>query len=151
MKKLLIALCLSAIFAGCTTPKQALYDAEVDRLCASEAAVRVYESVTLSNDRFDSRGFLKGIASINFEGSLGPDYIYSLEDTAVAGGTSESASVILKHTSKIIRKSDGKVLGESVYFSRYGGDFLPGFQPSHYGCPPTVGITSAVFKKASAK
>lgn len=151
MKKLLIALCLSAIFAGCTTPKQALYDAEVDSLCKRDAGVIVYETVYLGAESFDKNGFLKTTAASNFEDILGPAYLYRKDTRPLRGAQGASGAVVMRHHSQIIRKYDSKVLGESLYFSRYGGDFIGGFQPSSHGCPPVIGLTSAVFKKVSSK
>ncbi len=56
MKKLLFLLLILPLITACTSgPSKRQLDAEVDRLCAIDGGVRVYETVTLPPDKFDEK------------------------------------------------------------------------------------------------
>jgi hypothetical protein len=127
-----VFVCLAASFWYAEKQK-AYYDAEIDRLCAIDGGINVYETVKLPPERFDQRW---------------NEYLYVREPTTYIRTESENPS-LLRDTSKIIRRSDGKVLGEYVSYVRRGGD-LPGpGHPSSYRCPKlfTLNLEQAVFLK----
>jgi hypothetical protein len=120
---------------GCERAKTEL-DREVDRLCAIDGGVRVYETVKLSKDNFGQDGtlfpqyrhlYLTG-------GHLGPEYVSTLENKLLVDGDPALQRVRVA----VVRKSDGKTLGEFVDYKRSGGD-LPGpWEPSRKSCPSSV-------------
>ncbi len=108
------------------------YNAKVDRLCAIDGGVKVYEMVTLPPEKFDKWGHPNFFYPTRKENALGPEYIFKWEITDLRKG---NPSLTRQHH-EVIRQADGKLLGETTLYSRGGGDLpLPG-QPSSYTCPP---------------
>jgi len=123
------------------------YDAKVKRLCAKDGGVKVYETVTLPADRFDSYGNI----GVRIKGNAKPtdEYYYDLKTEDIKTGNPS----IRRFTSQLIRRSDGKVLGERIRYERGGGDLpLPG-QPSSFVCPPIMEsrLGVSIFKKGEMK
>lgn len=138
-------LCASAV-GGCTREKDRL-DEEVRQLCAKDGGIKIYERVRLSADKFDKSG------SINFyhrisKDPLGPEYIFESRIDYYRKGNPE----MWRNFYRVIRRVDGKVLGESVTYSRRGGD-LPGpWHESSFGCPGNSGdatLLGEVFAKTN--
>lgn len=158
MKTLLVILFVLPLVTACAGPSKAQLDAEVDRLCAIDGGVRVYETVALPPDKFD-----KKYGQINFsrptqgENALGPEYIYQWDihyykkGHPVSQGAQETA--MRRDHVKITRKSDMKLMGEVVKYHRAGGD-LPGpWMPSSYHCPGVLeanegGLMNHIFIKS---
>lgn len=68
------------------------------------------------------------------EDALGMNYKYISKTIIVKRGEQFNVS-IMRHHRQIYHRSDNKLLGEQVSYSRRGGD-LPGFwQSSSYICP----------------
>ena len=141
MKKLLFFLLVLLLITACTSgPSKRQLDAEVDRLCAIDGGVRVYETVTFPPDKFDEKyGQINFYRPTQGENALGPEYIYKWDihyykkGHPVSVGAHETA--MRRDHVKIIRKSDMKLMGEVVKYHRAGGD-LPGpWMPSSYHCP----------------
>ncbi len=106
-----------------------LMDKKVDRLCAKDGGVKVYEMVTLSSDMFDKYRYI----DIPPKRKIKPEdeYYYTRETKYLIEG---NPSMWRSHH-RIYRKSDKKLLGESIRYARRGGD-LPGpWHKSFYGCP----------------
>jgi len=136
MRKIILLLLASLIiYATFFTEKDRL-DREVDRLCAIDGGVKVYETVELLPDKFDRKY------------ALGPEYIYKWnthyykKGHPVSQGAQETA--MRRDHVKIIRKSDMKLMGEVVKYHRAGGD-LPGpWMPSSYHCPSVLEANEGV-------
>jgi len=125
-------------------------DAEVDRLCAIDGGIKVYETVTLPPDKFDKRGQINFYRPTQGENALGSEYIYQwdIHDYKKGDPVSQGAhkTSMRRGHIKIIRKSDMKLLGEFILYSRVGGD-LPGpWMPSSYRCPGSE-VNEAVLMK----
>ena len=130
-----VFVCLAASFWDAKKQK-AYYDAELNRLCAIDGGINVYETVRLPPERFGQRW---------------DEYLYVREPhTYIRSGN----PLMWRDTSKIIRRSDSKVLGEYVSYARRGGDspFSPG-HPSSYRCPKlfTLNLEQAIFLKETAE
>ncbi|MDR1850039.1 MAG: hypothetical protein LBQ75_08360 [Zoogloeaceae bacterium] len=123
------------------------YDAEVKRLCAIDGGVNVYETVKLPRERFDQDGNVKIPLRENAKPS--DEYFRVRLSTTYIRTEYENPS-LWRDASQIIRRSDGKVLGESVAYVRRGGDLLGPAHPSSFSCPPTlfgINLGKAVFLK----
>lgn len=121
------------------------YDWQVEKLCAVDGGVKVYETVKLPADEFDKWGMPKifrdevenRAAYRNRDGQvaheyfLGQVYILKRETRYLRQGNPK----IVQMNTRIIRRSDGKVLGESVYYGRGGGDLYGPWHPSGFTCP----------------
>lgn len=129
--------------------KKMYWDAKVRELCAKDGGIRVYETVELPADKFDRYGNV-GIASKN---AAKPTDKYYYEITILT--LRKNNPLIRKTITQMIRRNDGKVLGELIRYGRGGGDFPGPWHPSHYSCPPIAknqsGLEKSIFKKGAKK
>lgn len=127
---------------------QKLYwDARVRKLCAIDGGVKVYETVTLPADRFDSHGNIN--APTNRSAKPTDEYYYEKENESLK---TDNPSVS-RMTTRLIRRSDGKTLGESVRYSRGGGDFPGPWHSSSFNCPSIMelNLETSIFRKEKVK
>lgn len=124
------------------------YDAEVNRLCAIDGGIKVYETVKLPADKFDKYGVVR-IPSKN-DAKPADQYYYDRDTTYFKTGNPE----IWRSHHQIIRASDGKVLGESVQYARRGGDIHGPWHKSSFGCPDIgtqPSLENSIFVKGDRK
>jgi hypothetical protein len=111
--------------------KKVYWDTQVNRMCAVDGGVTVYEQVKLSKDKFDKYGYLNFYHPAEGEYSLGENYRFIRAITYIRRDDPE----LFRMYTKIYRRSDNKLLGESVFYSRGGGDIPGSWQSSSYMCP----------------
>jgi hypothetical protein len=121
-------------------------DREVDRLCAIDGGVHIYETVKLSKEDFgpDGEVFPQHRSQLFTAGRYGPEYVGRMANEVLVAGSPAMQRI----NSMIVRKTDDKVLGEVVIYRRSGGD-LPGpAEASRYSCPkgPVFDLERQVFK-----
>jgi hypothetical protein len=135
------------VLAGCSKWR---LDREVDRLCAKDGGVKVYETVQVPAEYVpeDSEIFPQ-FAGRPYGERYGPEYTVKALTTYLVDGN----PAMWRDEYKIIRKSDGKTLGISVSYSRVGGDFPSPSAPSSHTCPPQkqMGLARQVFIKQGVK
>ena len=108
-----------------------MLDRQVRELCEKDGGVRVYETVKLPAEKFNKYGQVNFYRPIDGENALGPEYVWKWNLRYYRKG---NPSFYRSHI-QIYRKSDGKLLGESVSYKRGGGD-LPGpWHGSSFMCP----------------
>lgn len=122
-------------------------DQQVQELCAKDGGVKVYEVVKLPTSKFDKWGLIKLYSErqeirdayrndekeIHMEHALGIEYVFSSDDYFYRKGNPS----MVRYRHQVVRRSDGKLIGETVSYGRGGGD-LPGpWEPSNSHCPPT--------------
>ena len=127
---------------------KAHYDQQVLELCATDGGVRVFETVTLPANKFNQFG------QPNFHIPVSPynklkdidEYYFEWEVSPLKRGNPK----LERSQSRIFRRNDNKVLGESVAYFRRGGD-LPGpWSESSFVCPEPrkyKSLESSVFVK----
>ena len=146
---------LAIILSSCAKNR---LDQEMEALCRKDGGHKVYEQIMLGPEEFK-----QGHKRLYFESSesdreklLGPHYrlIEQFENVAGTPGNI-SEGYVGKLTTRIVRRADQKVIGESVLYMRIGGDGLSSiihWQPSSSKCPAeNVDIISAVFKEELKK
>jgi len=111
--------------------RKLFYDWRIDRMCAIDGGVRLFEPVFLPPESFDAWGMVNFYSPALDENALGINYklksfsyFYSLNNPRLA-----------RHHYQITRRADGKVLGETVLYGRGGGDFIGPWHQSSYTCP----------------
>lgn len=138
MRRLIIAVAAVLVISGCATPTQMVLDTEVNRLCSIDGGIKVYETVKLPAEQFDKWGDITFYRPTKNEAALGDDYFFKEKVNYYQKGDPDAGTgeaVMARRQYQIIRKSDGKLLGESVLYGRRGGD-LPGpWHPSSFSCP----------------
>jgi hypothetical protein len=133
MKLLHLTALFLPILSACTSGQiaKAILDEEVSRLCKIDGGIRVYETVMLPPEKFNKRG------SINFnipkkEKAKDEDEYFFEWRIEILKKDTPSLS---RSRYKIIRRNDDKTLGESIRYSRGGGDFPGPWQGSSFSCP----------------
>lgn len=128
------------LLAGCE--KFAL-DRQMEELCKKDGGVKVYKTVTLPPEMFDQWGdpfpeWRKKALQGKSEERLGPEYRYLVETVYLKKGNPHqlfSEGVLRRYSEKIIRISDGKLMGESIVYGRTGGEAILLGHPSGMMCP----------------
>lgn len=151
MRGLIIVPLFLPIAMGCATHTQRELDAEVNRMCAIDGGITVYEQVALPSHQFDKYGHAK----IPLKRNATPldKYYLELETHYYRQGGYDDPSM-WRSEFRVVRRSDGKVLGRSVSYSRAGGDIPGPWHPTSYTCPPirtNGGLISSVFVKGGAQ
>lgn len=126
------------------------YDEQVRKLCAIDGGIRVYETVSLPAARFNQWGNV-GIPFKEYTKSTDEYYSESEKHYYRRGNPN-----LLRYRSWIVRRSDGKVLGESIRYA-HSGTNLPMLPiNSSFICPPIFskgkpGLEKSIFLKESEK
>lgn len=114
---------------------KAHYDQQVREMCAKDGGVRVYEPVRLPAEEFDEFGDIRIPSKQNAKPK--DEYLYESSTTYIRNRNPE----IWKSHYRVYRQLDGKLLGESVSYSRRGGDMPGPWHESSFGCPRDADIT----------
>lgn len=141
-----VALTLFALgLSACGSVQKAELDREVDRLCAIDGGVHIYEVVRLPTEDFGPDGtvFPQYRHLPSNSGRFGSAYVDRVTSKVLVAGNPS----LMRLNISIVRRSDDKLLGEVVIYRRSGGD-LPGpAAASRYSCPvgPVFGLERRVF------
>lgn len=145
---LVVGFTILSVPALVSTGVKAYYDRQVREMCAKDGGVRVYETVRLSAEKFNQWGQPNfHIPTIPYDKLNHTDEYYLVWETPdlKTGNPSLERSYF-----RLIRRSDQKLLGESVTYIRIGGD-LPGpWHGSSFMCPEptqTPSFESSIFVK----
>lgn len=120
-----------------------LLDRQVWEMCARDGGVEVYETVKLSAEKFNQYGQPNFYHPNQGEYALGAEYMFKEDILYYKRGNPE---FLMEHQ-KILRRLDGKLLGEGIVYVRRGGG-LPGPWPeSLYICPARkdMGLVEKIF------
>lgn len=114
-----------------TACEKARLDQQVKELCAKDGGIKVYEAVKLPPDKFNQWGQPNFFNPAQGESALGPEYVFKETRHYYRTGNPQMSRTHYQ----VSRRSDGKLLGETVVYARGGGD-LPGpWHESSYICP----------------
>jgi hypothetical protein len=115
-------------------------DQKLEELCKKDSGVKVYETVTLSQTDFME--LKKYAASKERENVFGPNYRYERRKENWIGtdaDTSNGKGRLMRWYAAIYRRSDNKLLGESIDYGTTGsGGFADRIRPSGATCSPRV-------------
>lgn len=133
------------ILAGCMgwfPGSKAYWDTKVKEMCEKDGGAQVYERVDLSSNDYQILGGTNGVIPVPLEGSerVGP-YFARTTTIKIHDGSPE----VTKHTTEIVRRSDGKVLGRNIIYSRIGGDFPDLIShPSYFSCNDVASVRTDI-------
>jgi hypothetical protein len=127
----------TSLLMGCGSIQRAYWDAKVEELCRKDGGVTVYERVRINSAEYKTLGGFGGGSTVYPRSTAKPDALYVADNTTT--WLNESPPVRRSET-RIVRKSDGKVLSKLVHFGRGGGG---GFAPPPFSCQD-VGISEDV-------
>ena len=143
---------LSAAYFVPSAYRKAQMDKEVDRLCALDGGVKVFEKISLPAESFDRFGHPNVPLSTSKAAQSSAFVVDAIVVELVKGDPyGMDRPSLHKFTSKAIRLSDGKVLGIAVGYYRFGGDPDGPWHPSNYtGCTSEPGeqVIGKVFSRA---
>ncbi|MBA3771783.1 MAG: hypothetical protein H0X13_04665 [Ramlibacter sp.] len=140
------------LLAGCERAKTRL-DREVDRLCAIDGGVHVYETVELSKENFgpDGEVFPQYRGLPLEKGRYSTHYYFRPEEKVLISGTPS----LYRFSFAIVRQADRRVMGEQVSYVRRGGDFPGPWHDSSHACSEKElhghGIESKIFIQKEGK
>lgn len=147
-----------AVLTGCERYE---LDRQMQGLCKKDGGIKVYETVTLPRSSYTQDGALQAgrqmpITQNSWFVRIGHDDSYRLyvRDERIVGKGARhdrgEGSINRVHEA-IYRWPDKRLLGESVWYARSGGDgFTFGFQPSGKSCPHiTRDLAQSVFIKGT--
>ncbi len=136
-------LILLILAIGFHESRKAYWDYQVRELCAKDGGIKVYETVKLLPEKFNEWGQVNFYRPTQNENALGSEYIFKADENYYRKWNPS----FVRYHHQVLRRSDGKLLGETTSYGRGGGD-LPGpWEPSNYHCPPTSSSSEiALFK-----
>lgn len=143
MRRLSILVMIVTAFTVLGWGKKYAADEQMQELCAKDGGAKLYEPVTFPKSEFTESGMPLGrywSGQTDPENKLGPNYRYVERSEFLRRGDTLRGEVqMFKSHQKIFRRSDGKLLGESISYHRSGGDhfinrILDG-HPSSFSCP----------------
>lgn len=140
-----IPLALFVLWWVVPTLNKARLDAQVRELCAKDGGIKVYEMVSLPREMFDKYGVVSIPACSELAAS--DAYCYGRDMSYYAEG---NPSLWRLHFA-VIRRRDGKLLGESISYARRGGDPFGPWHDSSFGCPDHADISDLKIKIFSMK
>lgn len=151
MRSITIILMLVFLVMPLTGCERYALDRQMEELCKKDGGVKVYETVTLSPAEYDAV-FNYVIKHKTQEDYYGPEYRYvSIRKHLVGSENSaeRGRGELIHIYSALYRQADNRLLGESVWYARGGGDlFTFGFQPSSKSCPrPRSDLAQSIFVK----
>ncbi|SDE53674.1 hypothetical protein [Desulfuromonas thiophila] len=110
--------------------KKMYWDAQVRKLCAIDGGVKVYETVKLTPEIYEYYAGRNWVLPDKSDAKSSDEYFY--EDDIIYYHRKDPQ--VTRSLTRVIRRSDGKVLGEYIRYGRGGGD-LPGpWHGSSFSC-----------------
>ncbi len=131
--------------AGYVPGQQAYWDAQVREMCAKDGGIKVFETVFLNRQQYALLLNKFGQLSPPLENKSGENVsiIHRFTSTYIHRNNPE----IRRDELSVIRKSDGKILGLAVSYSRVGGDLIAP-HPTYFSCPEqSVNIFEATVRQ----
>lgn len=120
----------------------------VDELCAKDGGIRVYEVVRLPKSAFNKYGQINFYNPAGGSAKLGPVYVYEYRRTYLVRGPHETDSAhLVRQEESVYRKSDLKLLGKLVLYTRSGGDIIQPNIGSRHDCPAAAKRGFALFEQ----
>ena len=119
---------------------QARWDSRVRELCARDGGVTVFETISVSPEEFAALPTTGGQTAIPTQSAMKPKApaFFTSSETVITDGNPRVTR--LEHLVK--RRSDGKVIGRIISYSRVGGDFPTIAHPSSFRCPDYKKLTA---------
>jgi hypothetical protein len=145
MKKIIFVLLISITVYAMFFSEKARLDREVDRLCAIDGGIKVYETVKLPAEKFDQYGQIRVPAK--WLAKPEDEYYYEGTTKYLIKGNPE----LLQLRTQMYRRSDDRLLGESILYVRRGGDMPGPWHPSSFSCPGSTDLSRRIFIRSTGE
>lgn len=129
-------LLLAMLLAGCmgyVPGRQAYWDAQVSKMCEKDGGTKIYEVVELPKAQYDRLRDKFGELNVPPDNSTTRETPFYRKDEITY--LLEGNPAVRRYELAVIRRSDRKVLGKQVVYSRVGGDFPSPAHTSSFSCP----------------
>lgn len=142
---LLVTIIIIMIGLAGTGVNKAYWDYQVKGMCERDGGVEVFEVVSLTKDQYLKNAGNSGNIQILSKriSKARHDFYRQIEDTVINGSNPR----VVKSEYITYRKSDEKILGKFVTYSRVGGDFPTGFHRSSFSCADMIGFKTNTIKE----
>ena len=111
------------------------YHAYVEWLCYQDGGVMIYHKEDVPGVQYNSWGYPSFFDVSAGRDALGVDYLYIFDKSVVGAGVPE----VYRYYSKVVRRGDGAVLGESVAYSHSYAGLEGPWHGAGYGCKYSAG------------
>lgn len=136
----------AAAWYGYCEVQKAYWDQKIQEMCKQDGGITVYERVVLDkryvdkdkNIRIPPKPIDSHRAPFAWEAKSDDLYFYESKLDVIKSGE----LTVGRTRITVDRKTDGKVLGEGVFYGRSGGDFPSIAFPSRFTCPLNQGETT---------
>jgi hypothetical protein len=136
-------LILLVLWLGVPAYQKERADSLVRENCVKDGGLKVHEKVFLPEIRFSKSGMLGFLPPLKESAKPDDEYFFAWETSWLMPEASWAPSVRRNHQ-KLYRRSDEKLLGEAISYSRRGGDPVGPWHPSSFLCPLDADITVLV-------
>jgi hypothetical protein len=129
---------------GCEATK-AYYDRRVRSMCDVDGGVRIIEKVTISRDLFRAMNGENGsVPTVPHESLRNMSIPFYLQQELIR--IHDGILKVSRTEYRVVRRSDLRVVGVAVVYSRSGGDFpFTASEPSYFRCPQTFDLERQQF------
>lgn len=142
---------IALVTTGCaiSTPSQIAANNLVDELCSKDGGVKVYETVKLSKDSFNKYFGSNGRAILDKNYAEPNDDYYTITEHKYIENSLGLS--INQYRTSLYRRSDQKVLGEFIRYSRIRSDPSAFLELTPHSCveSPENDLTTKVFLKSN--
>lgn len=141
---------ITATIAGCAgylPGRQAYWDAQVKEMCEKDGGTKIFEVVELPKQQYDVLRDKFGELNIPPDGPNTREAPFYRKDefTYFRDGNPS----VWRYELVVIRRSDQKILGRRVVYSRVGGEFPSPAHTSSFSCPEgQVNLFTEVVKQS---
>lgn len=145
MKKILITLLPTVMLMGCLgymPGLQSYWDAQVREMCEKDGGVKIFEHIIVSPEQavlLPKVGGYYGVVPEELSKPQEPAFVRFRRFVIRDGNPTVS-----RIQQDIIRRSDGRIVGQVVSYGRGGGDFPSYAHPSSFGCPDYLSIYKGI-------
>jgi hypothetical protein len=131
---------LPLILTACTSGPivKAQLDEEVNRLCAIDGGIKVYETVKLPPEKFNKWSQVNFDVPREERKKFESEYYYTHTILYYRKGNPE----LYRSHFKLFKSHDNVLLGETITYGRRGGDMVGPWHESYYRCPPSADISN---------
>jgi hypothetical protein len=129
---LVIFVLLPIASVGFFEARKAYWDSQVEGMCEKDGGDKVHETVVVTRAQFLAWGGVGDVLGLPNESDNRQDipFFRRAKDQTVRA----EAPQVVRLQTEFVRRSDGRVLGQSVYYYRRGGDFPSWAHESSFGC-----------------
>lgn len=145
MKQTLIALLSISALTGCAgyvPGRQSYWDAQVREMCAKDGGVTIYEQIVVTTAQAEKLPKVAGLFGVAPESLAKPDEpaFIRIHLTMIREGNPS----VVREQEDIVRRSDGRVVGQAIRYGRGGGDMPSPAHPSGFSCPDYLSIYKGI-------